>query len=657
MLSLYAFFHFNLAYSSIEVSQRPEVIAKCYRSLLKLSRDLNIPLGIEASGYTLEAINSVDPSCLEELQALLSSGRAELIGSGYAQIIGPLVPADVNVANLRFGNEVYERLLGLRPTVAFVNEQAYSSGIVSHYLDAGYHALIMEWNNPAKYHPGWEREWLYFPQYASAVDGRRIPLIWNNSIFFQKFQRYAHGEMELDEYLAYIHSHSSAGNRVMPLYGNDAEIFDFRPGRYQTEAVLHEEVEWQRIGALFAALMADESLQLVTPSAVLRLLDEPSAGQMLRLESPEDPVPVKKQEKYNISRWAVTGRDDLGINTACWRIYKALRGRNNASDAQWRELCYLWSSDFRTHITEKRWLAYRERLNSFEGAIGTGSVDKHRVAAAASLDHQEKTGAGIRVERLQHLLEIETATIRLRLNCRRGLAVDALCFKEVSTASLCGTLPHGYYDDISLGADFYTGHLVLETPAQPRITDLVAVTPVIDCQEGGVLVSARVSTPLGDIEKWISVEADRVVLTMRLHWPELPVGSLRLAAVTLNPLAFDRQTLFYRTHNGGFQSETFSLEGRRVNHGESASLLVSAKQVLGMTEGTVEIGDGKHFLRLGVDQTSAALVGLVTCRPAGESYFARCVFSGGEMDETSRPRRLDEPISASLTITASREGT
>ena len=56
------------------------------------------------------------------------------------------------------------------------------------------------------------------------------------------------------------------------------------------------------------------------------MMKAPGAGNRLRLESPGQPIPVKKQGKYNVTRWAVTGRDDLGINTSCWRIYEALRG-------------------------------------------------------------------------------------------------------------------------------------------------------------------------------------------------------------------------------------------------------------------------------------------------------------------------------------------
>jgi len=199
-LLLYTIFHLNLAYSSIEEGQRSQVLQCCYWPLLRLAKEYNLPFGIEATGYTLESAALIDPTWLAELRRLTTEGPCEFIGSGYAQIIGPLIPAEVNAANLRIGNQVYERLLGFRPKIALVNEQAYSAGLIRHYLDAGYQAIVMEWDNPAHCHPEWNSNWRYLPQLACGRHGEEIPLIWNKSIAFQKFQRYAHGEMELDDF-------------------------------------------------------------------------------------------------------------------------------------------------------------------------------------------------------------------------------------------------------------------------------------------------------------------------------------------------------------------------------------------------------------------------------------------------------------------------
>ena len=102
------------------------------------------------------------------------------------------MPAAVNAANLSIGHDTYERLLGFRPAIAFVNEQAYSAGMVQHYLDASYKAIVMEWDNPARTHPEWNGELRYFPQRACGQHGEAIPLIWNKAIAFQQFQRDAH---------------------------------------------------------------------------------------------------------------------------------------------------------------------------------------------------------------------------------------------------------------------------------------------------------------------------------------------------------------------------------------------------------------------------------------------------------------------------------
>src|SRR6185503_18944560 len=55
LLQVFAFFHLNLAFSSIEEERRDEVIARCYWPLLRLAHS-HAPIGIEVSGFTLEEI-------------------------------------------------------------------------------------------------------------------------------------------------------------------------------------------------------------------------------------------------------------------------------------------------------------------------------------------------------------------------------------------------------------------------------------------------------------------------------------------------------------------------------------------------------------------------------------------------------------------------
>ncbi|HEY8253206.1 MAG TPA: hypothetical protein VIG39_01120, partial [Rhizomicrobium sp.] len=227
-LHAFALFHLNLAFSSIEEEQRATVVRSCYRPLLALAQ--HHPIGIEATAYTLEAIRRCDPAWLDDLAKLIQDGRVEFIGSGHAQAIGPLLPADVVAANLRLGNLAYREMLGVTPKLALVNEQAYAGGLVAQYLDAGYEALLADWDNVANFHPEWLPEFRYGPQRALGSDGRDIGLIWTNTVAFQKLQRLAHDDITLDDYLKFVSGQRGESDRALCLYASDAEIFGFRPG-------------------------------------------------------------------------------------------------------------------------------------------------------------------------------------------------------------------------------------------------------------------------------------------------------------------------------------------------------------------------------------------------------------------------------------------
>lgn len=620
-LSLFALFHLNLAFSSIEEEQRGEVIQRCYWPLLKLA-EKHGPIGLEATGFTLEEIAKHDPEWIGRARELISAGRIELIGSGYAQIIGPLVPAGVTEMNLRLGNSIYKRLLGVVPSLALVNEQAYSGGLVGLYLDAGYRAILMDWDNPGSHHPTWHGETRYLPQRAKGADGRSIELLWTNTVAFQKLQRFAHGDIEIDDYLTYLRRCAGPRARALCAYASDAEIFDFRPGRYKTEDRLSGQSEWERLGEAFAAMTGDFSL--IAPFAALELADRPHAGQELRLETASCPVPVKKQRKYNLSRWAVTGRDDIAVNAACERIYRGMQA-NDADDSDWKQLCYLWASDFRTHITEARWQKLRAELADAEQRWSTYE--------APDLSHSGSTPCGDR------MIDIETPALTARLDRRRGLAIQALQFGSQQNAVI-GGLPHGHFDDIALQADWYTGDCVFEGPGEHKITDLEWCEARSARQiNGDVLVYATIDTTKGPIDKTLRFAAHeaRVDFDLTFHWEDWGRGSLRLGHITLLPDAFDWEQLTLTTHNGGKDAERFSLAGETIDHGAPVSFLVSSSQGLGMTEGWAELGDGKSRIRIEVDRQAGPLMGLLQHRRVGGSLFCQLALSALELDETRKP--------------------
>jgi hypothetical protein len=626
-LNLFALFHLNLAFSSIEEERRAEVIRCCYRPLLDLA-EAHGPVGLEITGYTLEEIARIDPDWCVHARTLIADGKVELIGSGYAQLIGPLVPAGVSEANLRLGNAVYRALLGVQPTLALVNEQAYSAGLVGLYLDAGYHAILMDWDNPAAHHPEWADETRYLPQRAVGSDGRDIGLLWTSTVAFQKLQRYVHGDISLEAICSYLSGRRGPRDRALCFYSNDAEVFDFRPGRYKTEDAPSETGEWQRLSGVFAWAHTEPGCRLVAPSEAFALADNKSASQPLHLESAACPVPVKKQRKYNLARWAVTGRDDLAINATCERIYRGLVARHG-DDAAWKELCYLWSSDFRTHITEKRWTAYCARLQAAEARWSCTLQARPEFTSGETATSRH--------------LDIRTPHVSVKLDRRRGLAVDSLQFAGHDRATV-GGLPHGYFDDIAFQADWYTGDCVFEAPGEHKVTDLEWCEASLHRDvSGDVCVAARIETPKGPIDKHIRIHArePRVDFDIAFHWTDWGKGCLRVGHITLLPDAFDHERLRLTTHNGGKECETFSLNGSDVEHGAPVSFLVSSSFGLGMTEGWAELGDDKSGIRVDVDRETAPLLGLLTHRRAGRSLFCQLVLSALELDETRKPAHYD----------------
>lgn len=75
----YFIFHLNLAFSSIEKSSWQTVIDKCYWPILDIISDLDVPIGIELTGWTLNNINNICPEWVDKFKLLLEEEKCELI--------------------------------------------------------------------------------------------------------------------------------------------------------------------------------------------------------------------------------------------------------------------------------------------------------------------------------------------------------------------------------------------------------------------------------------------------------------------------------------------------------------------------------------------------------------------------------------------------
>ena len=649
---LICMFHMNLAFSSLRPEGRADVVQRCYWPMLELASTTPFPIAVESTGWTLEQVAAIDPRWISRASELIEEGQLELVGSAYAQCAAPLLPAEMNRWNLQLGLASYEELLGVRPSIALICEQAYSPGLVDLYLEAGYEGIIADWENAYRSHADWDPGRRRYPQRARGTSSS-IPLIWSESIAFQKFQRFAHGEMSLDRYTEFVAGEVSGSSGALVLYANDAEVFDHRPGRFAAEPEL-QAGEWDRIADGLRSLVARGVGEPALPSEVLTMLANPEAGEELSLEAADQPIPVKKQDKYNVARWAITGRDDIGINTRCWRVYESMRSKDVQDPDAWRVLCELWASDYRTHITDDRWEAMLRVLSEQEERWGVSAPVK-APQSATGLDPLPEG-----VSREGDLLRIRTGPLDVALNLRRGMAIESFRDSRVSQESLFGTIEHGYFPTIELGADWYSGNLVQEAPLCHKVTDLSPVEPIAErLTDDSVRVSCSVLTALGTVDKHLLIRPEGTLeLDVTMRWPELPPGSLRVAHVTLNPAAYDQANLWFAAHNGGSELEVNRLSGELAfDHGAAVSALVSIRQGLGLTEGVLLIGDSERLVRIEVDQSISKPLGLIRYQPLPHSFFVRASFSLAEGDDTRRgpigrspdnPQRLRVRISAEL---------
>lgn len=642
MRKVFAIFHLNLAYSSIVEDDHRVVIERCYLPLLDLAEKPGCRLGIELTGWTLQRIAELSPAWMARFRHLLASQKVELVGSGYSQLIGPLVPYEVNDWNQQLGLEAYRDLLNIQPQLAMVNEMAFSSGLVGLYRKAGYQGMVMDHDNVALA-LGLSSEKAALPAFARGADETAQAVLWTDSLLFQKLQQFAHGDIRLEDYLAYLQKRADESCRPLALYANDAEVFDYRPGRYDTESGLHQQGEWQRIGELLDVLMAG-GYSLALPSQLLPEDIKGYAAQPAALTSIHQPVPVKKQAKYNVSRWAVSGRDDLWLNTLCHRLYRVLSAdpQKRQAHGYWRRLCQLWSSDLRTHIAESRWTKAKDELTCLAAELDV-SLDYGAVTArppeASTVVEPTPSGYDIAYSPDGILMSVRSADLVLQLNLRRGLSIQQLGFRSHRFVPTIGTLPHGYFDSIELGADFYSANCVIDLISERRrITDLEWVTPVVSYGPDGLLIRVEIPTPLGPIVKEIGLNGER--LRLKVSFPEwsMPFGTLRLGHMTLMPEAFSGP-LALRVVNGGEAEEVFPLD-KDCDHSAPASTLVTANTGFGATTGEIVMADEAIGLKFSWDTSVSAPLPMLYHKRSSPSSLTRLLFSMAELDETARPGGL-----------------
>lgn len=636
MSNFYAIFHANLAFSAIEEEELPHVIDQCYFPLLDLIESNRIPLAIELSAYTLERISELRPQWILKFKLLHDNGLVELIGSGYSQVIGPLVPYDVNFKNQKIGLQIYQSILGIKPNIAFVNEQVFSKSLVDIYYEVGYQSIAMEWNNAFSKHPEWEKSYSYNPVLVKGLTNS-LPILWTDSIFFQYFQRAAHNEDTINEYTEKILKLVNSGHMNIPVYSSDLEVFNYRPGRFETEIALQAD-EWTNIKKILIKLLSSGTFQL--PSSIIDT--QLNKNVCLDMTSSVTPILVKKQSKYSLSRWAACGRGATYINNLCFKYYKDI----NYSDDNllWKQLLQFWGSDYRTHITEKKW------NKAIKFLLSNIAMTKNIQEKGVGID---ENSFNVKDNGKQLIIKVENYKFIFLL--AKGLCLDAV---EVGEKKLpFGTIKHGEFDCISYGADFYTGTTVIESAENGRTTDLKQVDDyevIMKSPKELTIVSKIILKELGLVEKkWIiNIPDKKLTFDAEVLLNKAINGSIRMGTFTLLARAVTKP-FWYKVKNGGDNYEQFIIDqSTNIEHHKAQSLLQSSQNGLGLTDGTINFGaDNSNFVNLKIDQSRSYPFVMLQNNIIHKQFLTRLFFSMQELDDTSKKNSfLHHALSYSISI-------
>lgn len=550
-MKYYFVYYMNLMFSALSPDDQKIVIDKCLDPLLNLS-ERGFKFAIQISGVSLEIIDKYRPDLTAKLKLLVNKKQIDFIGNGYTQIIQPLFPHALNSKNQQLGQEIYLEKLGYKPNIATVNEMAFSEGSCESMIENGYSTILMEWNNPQsikKHKIGSQ----FYPAKLK-ISNKETTLLWCDTITFQKFQKYVHGEIELKEYLQWLDDYTRGEKGTLCLYCSDAEIFNFRPARYGTELVSKLN-EWDRIESLMFELKGST----IFPSDVPE-----KSKKIIKITNAKNPIVVKKQEKYNINRWSLSGRDDQNLNSFCYKLLNVISTKKlGFPNEEWKNLLKIASSDLRTHIEDSRWNIAKNIRNNFEKKYANYFKND------ASNHEQENKD--------------------ILLDNKRGNNI----ISWPKTNPLIGSVLSGNFSKVDLMADFYSGFVVVEKLGHRKISDLDYEASYENSNHSNKFIN-----PQGyKIKKTIfNTDRNSLNLEIDLQTPKRTREQIKICNFCLKSDNWDIETLFYKTKLGGNSAEKFYFGLESFNQNEILNLNVVGKYGFIPTDGILEIGDKNKSL-------------------------------------------------------------
>lgn len=635
----FLFFHFNLFFSSVDKEQRKKIVSNCYYPILKIAAEYNIPINIEASARTLLEIKKIDKKFIILFKDLINKKKLYFVGSGFNQIIAPLVPYEVNKKNLQIGNNYYKKILGRIPKTALINEMAFSDNILSIYKESGYKSVILDYENTILAEKKDKLSDLK-SNYYKTVYKENLNIIFASSFLFQQFQNCIYGDISFTKYLNILKKYRKEKKFITPIYSGDAEVFNFRGSRFSSERPRTYD-EWKRVYKLLDIIKKD----LRTDFILIDDLKTSKKNIISNLTSPKNPIIVKKQPKYNISRWAVTGRSDQLINTYCYKIYKnkTIIIKKIGTKKFYENLLDLWSSDYRTHITKKRWKYFQLNLEKMLKLIKNKQTKKNY-----KYTYVENTKT-INTDKEKTILYVNTNRIKISLNLKRGLAIDKLAFKSHNFKPILGTVHRDKMKSIHEGADFYSGNMTHEIiNTMKKITDLNPVIPKIYENQNQINICSTQKFQNGKLKKIIEIfkNKEKINLLCEYNCVSKNIGSLRMNNITF--LNISGKKINFKSKNGGNYLEKFHLNDY-FDQSSPPTKFVSLKSGLGCTDSKLIFKIGEKLINFEWDNSENYVMPVMQFKKIKNQKLLRIFFSNQEYDDTSHLRSSSNKFKIKIT--------
>ena len=630
-------FHLNLFFSSVEEKDRFTIIKNCYYPILNIPLLFNIPVNLEASANTLLEIKKLDKNFIELLKNLITKNLVNLIGSGYNQIISPITPEEINDQNLKIGNRYYKKILGFKPKIALVNEMAYSKDLIPTYIKNGYKSVIIDIDNISIIR---KKKTNHTSSNPLTYKIKNLDVIFASSFLFQEFQNCVYGDVSIKNYQKNINDLKKDIYNILPIYSGDAEIFNNRVKRFKEErSKTHD--EWKRVYKILNLLVNENKLKFI-------LLEKNKKNKLIKNTSITDganPIIVKKQPKYNVSRWAVTGKGSQKINTLCYKFLKNKKSliQKMGKFSFYKLMLNLWASDYRTHITQKRWNDYLKKISSINCQI------QQKKNTNIKNFKKSKDIKSIFYNNEKNFLNIKTKNINLVLNTRRGLAIEHLNFGSQKYENIIGTMHRDEIHSVYEGFDYYSGNTTHEIISElNKFSDLKKVEPQIFENKKEIEIISEQSDKLCFIKKIINIKKDKeeIILNTIYKTKKKVLGSLRINNITF--LNIDDKKISYKCKNGGKIDYEYLLD-EFFDHTLPPSKFVSLNNGLGCTDSKICFKIGKNTVNFEWDNSENFVTPCFQYKKVNNKKLLRLFFSNQEYDDTSVPIKLNNEFKLKIT--------